>query len=123
MKTCSLSTMYNYRAKLVRVVDGDTIDLMIDLGFGIYHKARVRLLGINTPETRTRNPEEKVRGFAAKDRVKELVIEDCIVATTLDKKGKYGRILGTIFIEQPDETLLNINDTLLNEGHATIYPS
>jgi len=112
--------MYEYKAKLDRVVDGDTIDCVIDLGFDINYKCRVRLKGINTPETRTRDLEEKKRGFAAKDRVIELFEgqETFIIKTELDKKGKYGRILGTIIINNNDES---INQILLSEGHAEVY--
>ena len=112
--------MYEYRAELVRVIDGDTIDCVLDLGFDIKYKCRVRLKGINTPETRTRDLEEKKRGFAAKDRVVELL--DCqndgfVVKTELDKKGKYGRILGTIVLDNN----ATVNQILLVEGHAEVY--
>ena len=111
--------MYEYKAKLDRVVDGDTIDCVIDLGFDINYKCRVRLKGINTPETRTRDLEEKKRGFAAKERVVELLdgVETFTIKTELDKKGKYGRVLGTIFINNKE----SINQILLLEGHAEVY--
>ena len=111
--------MYEYRAELVRVVDGDTIDCVLDLGFDIKYKCRVRLKGINTPEIRTRDLEEKKRGFAAKDRVVELLDSNhgFVVKTELDKKGKYGRILGTIVLDNN----ATINQILLVEGHAEVY--
>ena len=111
--------VYEYKAKLDRVVDGDTIDCVIDLGFDINYKCRVRLKGINTPETRTRDLEEKKRGFAAKDRVVELLdgVETFTIKTELEKKGKYGRVLGTIFINNKE----SINQILLLEGHAEVY--
>ena len=65
--------MYKYNAEIVRVVDGDTVDAMVDLGFKIFKKIRIRLYGINTPETRTRDLEEKKRGLAAKDRLIEIL--------------------------------------------------
>jgi len=111
--------MYEYSAELVRVIDGDTVDCVLDLGFDIRYKCRIRLKGINTPETRTRDLEEKKRGLAAKDRVIELFNDQktFIIKTELDKKGKYGRILGTIILNN-DET---INQILLTEGHAEVY--
>ena len=111
--------MYEYGAQLVRVIDGDTVDCVIDLGFDIKYKCRVRLKGINTPEVRTRDLEEKKRGLAAKDRVIELFEgqETFIIKTELDKKGKYGRILGTIIINNDE----SINQILLSEGHAEVY--
>ena len=109
--------MYEYKAKIHRIIDGDTVDVTIDLGFEMTTKQRVRLYGINTPETRTRDLEEKARGKAAKARLLEL-LNDCnrkiVLRTT--KRGKYGRILGKLL---HPVTLENFNQTLLKEGHAT----
>jgi micrococcal nuclease len=112
--------MYEYNARLIRVIDGDTIDCSIDLGFNINMNERVRLKGINTPEIRTKDLEEKKKGLAAKDRVIELFegIEKFIIKTELDKKGKYGRILGTIILP---EWSTSLNEILLKEGHAVVY--
>jgi micrococcal nuclease len=112
--------MYEYNAKLDRVVDGDTIDCFIDLGFNITIKERVRLKGIDTPETRTKDLEEKSRGLAAKERVIELLgdSETFVIQTELDKKGKYGRILGTIVLPTYS---VSLNKILLQEGHAVVY--
>ena len=116
--------MYEYRAKVEKVVDGDTMDLSIDLGFDIHYASRVRLLGIDTPESRTRDLEEKKRGLAAKDRVLELcpVGSSVILKTSKDGKGKFGRILGSIY---PGDGLFensdSVNDILVNEGHAVAY--
>ena len=109
--------MYLYNAKLVRVIDGDTIDAVIDLGFDVWIKKRVRLYGINTPETRTRDLEEKQAGIAAKKRLQEL-IDDSGGKFRIQSHGigKYGRCLGTLFI---DDT--NINVLLLEEGLAEKY--
>ena len=101
--------MYEYKCKILRVVDGDTVDVDIDLGFGVWmHKERVRINGIDTPESRTRDKEEKVFGLAAKDRVKELlpigsmqVLKTEIDKSGEDKKGKFGRILGDFQIYYP----------------------
>ena len=113
--------MYEYRASLVKIVDGDTIDVNLDLGFDVVlKKQRVRLYGINTPESRTRDLEEKRYGLAAKERLRELLeeAESIMVKTEIDKKarGKYGRILGTIFAGK-----INVNDLLISEGHAVAY--
>ena len=113
--------MYEYRATVLRWVDGDTVDVDIDLGFGVWmRRQRVRLYGVNTPESRTRDLEEKERGLAAKDFVKSLapVGSSIIIKTQKDKEtGKYGRILGIIITE--DET--NINEILVINGHAVEY--
>ena len=93
--------MYEYKAKLIKVVDGDTVDAMIDCGFSVFRKERIRLKGINAPESRTRDKEEKKRGLAAKARLKELIKEgknEFTVKTSIDKKGKYGRLLGELFL-------------------------
>jgi micrococcal nuclease len=89
--------MYEYRCKVSRVIDGDTVDVDIDLGFGVWlHKERVRVLGIDTPESRTRDKEEKKYGLAAKAFVKDFFRIGDVVLTTkkYDAKGKFGRILG-----------------------------
>jgi endonuclease YncB( thermonuclease family) len=127
--------MYEYKAKLDRVVDGDTVDAMIDCGFSIFKKERIRLYGIDAPESRTRDKAEKKRGLAAKARLKELIKEgknEFLVETSIDKKGKYGRLLGKLFplgegstpscryCRERDGTK-SYNQVLLDEGHATKY--
>ena len=114
--------MYQYKAKLVRVVDGDTVDALIDCGFSTFKKERIRLYGIDAPESRTRDKAEKKRGLAAKARLKELIKEgqnEFIVETSIDKKGKYGRLLGEIFRNVDSER--SYNDMLVSEGHAVEY--
>ena len=94
--------MYEYSAEVLRIVDGDTVDVLIDCGFSTFRKERVRLYGINAPESRTRDKEEKVRGLAAKARLEELInltSSKIVIKTELDKKGKYGRILGVLWDE------------------------
>ena len=109
--------MFTYSAKILEVIDGDTVDVEIDLGFDIRHLVRVRLFGINTPESRTRNKDEKQKGVAAKNRLKELVEGKTVrIETKKDSTEKYGRYLGVVFI---DET--NINSQLIKEGHAVEY--
>ena len=101
---------------------GDTVDALIDCGFSTFKKERIRLLGIDAPESRTRDKAEKKRGLAAKARLKELIKEGqnkFIVETSIDKKGKYGRLLGEIFREVDSER--SYNDMLVSEGHAIEY--
>ena len=115
--------MYNYKAKLLRVVDGDTIDAEIDLGFKIFIKERIRLMGIDTPESRTRNLAEKSWGKAAKYRLEELLAEadgDFTLVTKMQKKGKFGRILGTIQVSTKDG-IVDANQILMNEQLAIPY--
>tara|TARA_B100001094_G_C18156343_1_gene786685 strand:+ start:752 stop:1096 length:345 start_codon:yes stop_codon:yes gene_type:complete len=109
--------MYIYNAKCLRVVDGDTIDAQIDLGFDTHKIIRIRLVGINAPESRTRDLEEKERGLAAKARVKQ-ILKDNGNEFILHSQGvgKYGRCLGEIYLGDS-----NLNDQLIQEGHATLY--
>ena len=97
--------MYEYRVKILRVVDGDTVDVDIDLGFGVWmHKERVRLYGIDTPESRTRDLEEKKYGKAAKAFLEAKLKEGTpLLRTFKDGVGKYGRILGEFWVEQHSE--------------------
>ena len=111
--------MYEYRCKILRVVDGDTVDVDIDLGFGIImSNERVRIHGIDAPESRTRDLVEKKFGLAAKERVLELLPEGSYqtIKTYLDGKGKFGRILGNFLIANSTLTAI-----LINEGHAVEY--
>ena len=116
---------YIYRGKLERVVDGDTIDALIDVGFDIWIKKRIRYSGIDTWESRTRDLNEKKKGLAAKARNKELLKEISSKSGYFRLKshgvGKYGRVLGEIFIMDSDGRQWNINETLIKEGHAYVY--
>ena len=116
---------YIYRGKLERVVDGDTIDALIDVGFDIWIKKRIRYSGIDTWESRTRDLEEKAKGLEAKARNKELLEKVSSKSGYFRLKshgvGKYGRVLGEIFIEDKDGNQYNINETLISEGHAYVY--
>ena len=107
--------MYTYKAKLDRVIDGDTVDANIDLGFDISVHKRIRLAGIDSPESRTRNLEEKQRGLASKERLINLLKDG---EFTLESKevGKYGRVLGILIVNE-----ININKTLVEEGYAVEY--
>ena len=116
--------MYEYDIRVVRVVDGDTIDAQVDLGFKIHHNIRIRLFGINTPETRTQDAEEKVKGKAATERVKELIREADRIILKSHGVGKFGRCLGELtiikFSEGEDESK-DLTQTLLAEGHGEPY--
>ena len=110
--------MYEYKFKLDRVVDGDTIDVVIDLGFSILHKCRVRLLGIDTPESRTRDLDEKARGKLAKDFLSFCLAssDEHVIKTSVDGKGKFGRVLGEIYCDGK-----NINLLMIDKHHAVAY--
>ena len=110
--------MYTYKAKLDRVIDGDTINANIDLGFDITIHKRIRLTGIDTPESRTRDLEEKARGLASKARLIELIGDGDFILESREV-GKFGRVLGTIYTIA--EESININDTLVEEGYAVEY--
>ena len=116
---------YIYKGKLDRVVDGDTVDAMIDLGFNTWVKRRIRFHGIDTWECRTRNLEEKKKGLAAKERTKELLTEVTNKPGYFRIKsygvGKYGRVLGELFVKDVQDNQININETLIEEGHAYSY--
>ena len=116
---------YIYRAKLDRVVDGDTIDALIDVGFDIWFKKRIRYMGIDTWESRTRDLDEKKKGKAAKERNRQLLEEVSDKSGYFRLKshgvGKYGRVLGEIFVRDIEGKEWNINQTLIKEGHAYVY--
>ena len=116
---------YIYRAKLDRVVDGDTVDALIDVGFDIWFKKRIRFKGVDTWESRTRNLEEKALGLKAKARTKELLEKVSSKSGYFRIKsyglGKYGRVLADVFIMGKDGKQWNINETLISEGHAYVY--
>ena len=116
---------YIYRAKLERVIDGDTIDALIDVGFDIWVKKRIRYKGLDAWESRTRDLEEKKLGLAAKARNKDLLENVSAKPGYFRLKsygvGKYGRVLGEIFIMDSNGVQMNINNTLIQEGHAYVY--
>jgi len=114
--------MWTYRCKLKRVVDGDTVDVDIDLGFGIWQmNERVRIMGIDTPESRTRDKIEKKFGLAAKAKLKSLLVPKPVLQTTISKKGedmkgKFGRVLGDFLV---DGKL--VTEIMCKTGHAVPY--
>ena len=115
--------MYEYKCKVLRVIDGDTVDVDIDLGFGVWlRKERVRIMGIDTPESRTRDKVEKKFGLASKAKLKELLKDGAILKTEVSKKGedmkgKFGRILGDFILDDDRR----VTEVLIDEGHAVAY--
>jgi len=115
--------MYEYKVNILKVVDGDTVDVDIDLGFGVWlRNERVRLAGIDTPESRTSDKIEKIFGQAAKDRVNSLLGAEAILISQISKsgdniKGKFGRIIGNFKTINGEV----VADVLMNEGHAVAY--
>ena len=115
--------MYEYKCKVNKVIDGDTVDVDIDLGFGVVlTDERVRIMGIDTPESRTRDRVEKLFGLASKKRLKELLSKYCVLKTEINKngedmKGKFGRVLGD-FVTKDGRM---VTDILIAEGFAVAY--
>src|SRR5210317_1034406 len=111
--------MYEYNCTVTRVVDGDTIDVILDLGFSVLHKCRVRLYGIDTPESRTKNQDEKARGKLAAKYLKDSIkngTEIILRSKLKDSKGKYGRVLGEIIVDN-----ININQSMIEKYLAVQY--
>ena len=122
----SRKSCYNFRVtEIVKVLDGDTIDVLIDLGFDLYKKERVRIAGVDTPEKRTRDLEEKALGLDAtywmKKQLEDTIAgdEELIIRTELKGgTGKYGRLLGWLYI---NEDLISLNEQMITEGYAWEY--
>ena len=111
--------MYEYSCTVERVVDGDTIDVVLDLGFDIFYKSRVRLYGIDTPESRTRDKDEKARGKMASAFLKEAIEggDKIVIQTKLkDSRGKFGRVLGNVVVDEE-----NINQSMIDANLAVAY--
>jgi len=111
--------MYEYNCTVTRVVDGDTIDVILDLGFSVLHKCRVRLYGIDTPESRTKDKDEKARGKLAAKYLEDSINNGTkiILRSKLkDSKGKYGRVLGEIIVDN-----ININQSMIEKYLAVQY--
>jgi micrococcal nuclease len=117
-----VNLMYEYRVKKVTgVVDGDTIDVDIDLGFNISYSQRVRLAGIDTPESRTKDKAEKVLGLEVKQRLKDILTNASIVVIRTQKPDsteKYGRVLGWLFVDGAEKS---VNEALIADGYAWGY--
>ena len=116
----SQQKLFHYKATVDRVIDGDTIDVTLELGFDISYRGRIRFQGINAPESRTRDAVEKQAGLAAKRYVEDWINgleQKIIIQTSLDDRGKYGRILGRILNDEGE----CLNDEMVSLGHATPY--
>ena len=115
--------MYEYRCKIVKIVDGDTVDVDIDLGFGVWmHKERIRLYGIDTPESRTRDLDEKKYGLIAKSWIEKFMPlgSTQTLITQKDKSGKFGRILGKFRVNDGSYDII-LNDWMISNHHAVAY--
>ena len=115
--------MFEYNFKLVKIVDGDTVDVDIDLGFGIWiRNERIRMMGIDTPESRTRDLEEKKYGLAAKERITQLLANSKCLITFKDKAGKFGRVLGDFKCYDGEfDKESTITEVMIREGHGVAY--
>jgi len=115
--------MYEYRCNILRVVDGDTVDVDIDLGFGVWMRnERVRLYGIDTPESRTTDLVEKKFGLLAKDYLKNSLGKDCILRTKKDATGKFGRILGEFLVyDSVEDKHATVNELMIRDHMAVAY--
>jgi len=112
--------MYTYFVKSVdRVVDGDTIDISIDLGFDLTKKERVRLAGIDTPEKRTKNDKEKEMGYQATEFLEMHLMEATKLTVKTEKEGKFGRMLGWLY--KSEEDTMSINQIMIDKGYAWAY--
>ena len=112
--------MYTYFVKSVdRIVDGDTIDISIDLGFDLTKKERVRLAGIDTPEKRTKNEKEKEMGYQATEFLEMHLMEATKLTVRTEKEGKFGRMLGWLY--KTDEDTTSINQIMIDKGYAWAY--
>ena len=111
---------FYYGCELLRVIDGDTIDVRADLGFDVSLRLRLRFAGINTPESRTRNKEEKALGLAAKARLKEVLESADSIEFESFGKGKFGRVLATPYVVHGDERT-DVCQMLVREDHARLY--
>jgi len=110
--------MYTYTASVLKVIDGDTIDVDFDLGFGVWlRNQRIRLDGIDTPESRTTDKEEKVRGLISKEKLKAILGKEIRVTTKINPNEKYGRILGVLV----NGDGINVNQWLIENNYAVKY--
>ena len=111
--------LYHYKAKVVRIVDGDTVELQVDLGFYVTYKHAFRLADINAPEIRTKDQEEKKEGMAAKEALEKLLPVGSEVSITTEKTGKYGRWLAHLYVDAGEPKVrVYVNEEMVKLGHA-----
>jgi len=113
--------MYEYKCFTVRVVDGNTIDAEIDLGFNVLVRQRIKLYGVNVPDIRSYDEKEKARATAARDRLVELLGKEFVCQTIMNKRGKAGRTLGQAYVLDVNGQKIDVNKTLIDEGFATKF--
>lgn len=115
--------MYEYKCKIIKIVDGDTVDVDIDLGFGIWiRNERIRLYGIDTPESRTRDKTEKRYGLYASAFLKNALGTDCILRTQKDRSGKFGRVLGEFIVfDHANDRYTSVKDIMIREHIGVEY--
>lgn len=113
--------MYTYTAKVHKIVDGDSVWLVVDVGYRMTYKDNFRLIRINTPEVRAQDPVVKAAAYAAKARLAELIPVGSDVLIRTAKSGKYGRWLAEIYVDDGYGELVNINDVMVEEGHAVPF--
>lgn len=114
-------SLYHYRAKVLSVYDGDTVTLMIDMGLKHFARVKVRLIGIDTPEIRTRDKAEKALGLAARDYLSDRILDKDVIVHTVEK-GKFGRWLGRLWLPDDGEQLgESLNEEMIRAGHAKPY--
>lgn len=113
--------MYEYKCLTLRVIDGTTIDAEVDLGFNVLVRQRIKLHGVNCPDIRSKDLTEKNRAEVARNRLAELIGKEFYCNTIMNKRGKAGRTLGYVHIMDINENRIDVNQTLISEGHATRY--
>lgn len=113
--------MYTYKAKLIRVIEGDTIDADIDLGFDISIRMRIKLFGISTPDPKSKDFDIREQGLVVKSKLIELLPKEFVIETLHNKRGKYGRTMGIVYVKDENNKLININHTLIDLGLAEDY--
>jgi micrococcal nuclease len=113
--------MYTYECNTIRVIDGNTVDAVIDLGFNVTIRQRIKLYGINVEDIRSVDNDKKSKAIASKSRLTELLGTQFICETQLNKRGKAGRIMGNVFVNNPDGSKVNINEQLIKEGFAVRF--
>ena len=110
--------MYTYECNTIRVIDGNTVDAIIDLGFNVTIRQRIKLYGVNVDDVRSNNEEQKAKAIASKNKLAELIGNDFTCETILNKRGKAGRIMGQIYVTDSAGSKVNVNDQLINQGFA-----
>jgi micrococcal nuclease len=108
--------MYEYKCHTIRVVDGSTVDAQVDLGFNVLIRQRIKLFGVDSGDIKSNNESERNRAMDAKARLTELLGKEFICQTIMNKRGKVGRTLGKLFVEDENGTLTDINKKLIDEG-------